>query len=254
MTAAHQTLVAKQFGAHASAYVTSAVHASGEDLDQIAKLAADIKPSRALDLGCGGGHVSFALSPHCKEVVAYDLSHEMLGVVSLEAGKRALGNIVTHQGRVEALPFPDASFDLVATRYSVHHWHDVPKAFAEAKRVLRPGGRAIFADNTSPGVPLFDTWLQAIELLRDPSHVRGYTVAEWTRLLGDAGFVPNTVVTRRKRLEFAPWITRLATPPVFVQAIKALHAVMPKEAAAYFELEADGSFTFDTMTIEATRR
>ncbi len=252
MTAAHQTLVAKQFGAHAAAYVTSAVHAFGEDLDQIAKFAAAIKPARALDLGCGGGHVGFTLAPHCGEVVAYDLSDDMLGVVAHEAVNRKLANIVTQQGRVEALPFPDASFDLVATRYSVHHWHDVPKAFAEARRVLHPGGRAIFADNTSPAVPLFDTWLQTIELLRDPGHVRGYTVAEWMRLLGDADFIPNAVVTRRKRLEFGPWITRLATPAVHVQAIRALHAAMPKEVAAYFELEPDGTFTFDTMTVEAT--
>lgn len=252
MTAAHQTLVAKQFGAHAAAYVTSATHAFGEDLDQIAKFAGEIKPARVLDLGCGGGHVSFALAPHCSEVVAYDLSDDMLGAVAHEAGNRKLTNLVTQQGRVEALPFPDASFDLVATRYSVHHWHDVPKAFAEARRVLRPGGRALFADNTSPAVPLFDTWLQTIELLRDPGHVRGYTIAEWMRLLGDAGFVPNSVVTRRKRLEFGPWIARLATPPVQVQAIRALHAAMPKEVAAYFELEADGTFTFDTITVEAT--
>ena len=157
MTAAHQTLVANQFGAQANAYVTSAVHAFGEDLDQIGKLAAEIKRARALDLGCGGGHVSFTLAPHCGEVVAYDLSVDMIGAVAREAANRKLTNIVTQQGRVEALPFPDASFDLVATRFSVHHWHDVPKAFAEARRVLRPQGRAIFVDTTAPNVPLYDT-------------------------------------------------------------------------------------------------
>lgn len=73
-TANQQALVAAQFGPRAEAYVTSAVHAQGEDLNRIAGWAAARRPARALDLGCGGGHVAFALSPHAGEVIAYDLS------------------------------------------------------------------------------------------------------------------------------------------------------------------------------------
>lgn len=251
-TKTHDSNVTAQFGPRAAAYVASAVHAAGEDLKQIAALAAARKPARGLDLGCGGGHVSFNVAPYAKELVAYDLSADMLGAVVKEAANRNLANIVTQQGSVEAIGFADASFDFVASRYSAHHWHNVQAGLKEARRVLAPGGIAVFADTSTSGSALIDTHLQAIELLRDPSHVRNYAVAEWTAFLKAAGFTPGAPTMRRVRLDFATWIARMATPEVHVKAIRALQASMPREVADYFELESDGSFTIDSMTIEAT--
>ena len=242
-------LVAKQFGPRAAAYVASAVHAQGEDLNELTALAQAHKFGRALDLGCGGGHVSFALAPHAGEVVAYDLSEEMLAAVAAETKARGLANLVTRQGTVEALPFEDASFDFVATRYSAHHWHDVPRALGEARRVLRPGGRALFMDVIAPEAPLLDTFLQTVEMLRDPSHVRDYSVREWTAMLRAAGFTPDEPVCRRVRLDFASWIARMQTPKLQADAILALMAQMPTEVGAHFAIEADGSFTIDTMSL-----
>lgn len=58
---------------------------------------------------------------------------------------------------------------MVISRYSAHHWHDVPQALREVQRVLKPGGKFILMDITSPGRPVLDIWLQTIEVLRDPS-------------------------------------------------------------------------------------
>ena len=66
-----------------------------------------------------------------------------------------------------------------------------------------------------------------------------------------AGFAPGEPVLRRLRLEFASWIARIATPALNAEAIRALQKGMPRDVADYFELEGDGSFTFDTLTIEA---
>lgn len=248
---AHETLVAEQFGARAAAYVASAVHASGEDLDQAAALARAWRPARALDLGCGGGHLAFHLAPHAGAVVAYDLSAEMLEAVAGVAASRGLANLSTRQGAVEALPFADASFDLVASRYSAHHWRDVGAALREARRVLAPGGHALFMDAITPGRALVDTWLQSLELLRDPSHLRNYTEAEWRQALGRAGFAPGQATHRRVRLDFASWVKRMSTPESHVQAIRSLQARAPREVAEHFAIEPDGSFMLDTMTIEA---
>lgn len=248
----HEARVATQFGPRAAAYVASAVHASGEDLVQIAERARVERPLRALDLGCGGGHVSFAMAPHAGEVVAFDLSTDMLDAVIKEAGARELANIVPRQGSVERLPFADGAFDLLACRYSAHHWRHVGVGLGEARRVLARGGAAVFADSVSPGVPLLDTHLQAIELLRDPSHVRDYSTVEWVEFLRVAGFAPGTPVMRRVRLEFASWVARMATPEDNVRAIRALQRSMPRDVADYFALEDDGSFTIDAMTVEAS--
>ena len=74
----------------------------------------------------------------------------------------------------------DGAFDFLACRYSAHHWRDLDAGLRQARRVLRPNAAAVFIDAVSPGAPLLDTHLQAVELLRDTSHVRDYSVAEWT--------------------------------------------------------------------------
>lgn len=247
-----ENLVAAQFGPQAAAYVASAVHAEGEDLKQLAALVAGRRDARALDLGCGGGHVSFHLAPEVGQVTAYDLSAEMLAAVSATARQRGLANIVTRQGVVEALPFGAAEFDLVASRFSAHHWQDWAAGLREARRVLKPEGHAVFIDTVSPGTGVRDTYFQAIELLRDPSHVRNRTVAEWQEALSAAGFVPGTVTRRRLRLDFAAWVARMRTPELHVQAIRSLQKRMSLEALDYFATEPDGSFTIDVAMIDAS--
>jgi SAM-dependent methyltransferase len=248
----HDLNVTAQFGPRAAAYVTSAVHAAGEDLKHIADLAAACKPARALDLGCGGGHVSFHVAPYAQTLVAYDLSADMLHAVVKEAAQRKLSNITPQQGSVEKLPFADASFDFVASRYSAHHWHDVRAGIREAKRVLAPGGVAGFADIVTSPSALIDTHLQAMELLRDPSHVRDYSVAEWIGFLKEAGFTPSAPTLHKVRIDFGTWIARMATPEVNVNAIRALQGSLPRDVADYFQLEPDGSFLFESMTVSAT--
>ncbi|MCJ2059119.1 class I SAM-dependent methyltransferase [Methylobacterium sp. J-048] len=247
----HAGHVVDQFGAQASAYVTSAVHAAGADLDRIGALIRTMPGARVLDLGCGGGHVAFAAAAAGAAVTAYDLSGEMLAAVTAEAGRRGLDRVETRQGAAEALPFPDAAFDAVLTRYSAHHWRDVPAALAEARRVLKPEGLMVVCDAVAPEEPLLDTHLQAVELLRDPSHVRDYRVSEWRTMLAAAGFAPGQALASRPRMEFSSWIARMRTPEIHVAAIRALQTAAAVEVTRHFSIEADGSFLLDSVLIEA---
>ena len=248
----HVDLVARQFGDRADAYLTSAVHAAGADLDRLAAIVAGRPGSQVLDLGCGGGHVSFRAVAYASRVVAYDLSGDMLKVVARTAAERGLDRLEVRQGAAESLDFPDASFDIVLSRYSAHHWRDVPAAMAEARRVLKPGGILSIADVVAPADPLLDTFLQAIEVLRDPSHVRDYSMAEWERMLAGAGFSLTGSAIHRVRLEFASWTARMDTPSVRADAVRSLQGAVGAEARAHFAVEADGSFTMDTAVIEAS--
>ncbi|QBE64939.1 class I SAM-dependent methyltransferase [Pseudoduganella lutea] len=249
----HNDIVDSQFSPQAHAYLTSAVHASGEDLARMASLAGGRPDAVALDMGCGGGHVTFHLAPLVGKVVACDISEPMLRVVAGEADRRGFGNVVTKCSAAEALPCPDGAFDVAATRYSAHHWRDVPAGLAQMHRVLKPGGMAVFMDVISPGVPLLDTWLQSLELLRDPSHVRNASLDEWRAALTTAGFVVGEVTQYRLRLEFASWIERMKTPEAHVAAIRSLQRRAGPEVTDYFAIEEDGSFTVDTMLIACER-
>ena len=251
MTESVHSLVAKQFGPRAAAYVASAVHAKGEDLDALSAFAQKGGFAAALDLGCGGGHVSFTLAPLVGAVTAYDLSQDMLAAVAREAAARGFGNVSTRQGTVEALPFTDASFDLVATRYSAHHWFYVPRALAEAHRVLKPGGMLTVMDAVAPDSVVCDTFVQSIEMLRDPSHVRDYSVDQWLAMLREAGFAPEQPVRRRIRLDYASWIARMQTPKVQADAIRALMQQAAAEVRQHFAIEPDGSFMLDTFSVAA---
>ncbi|SON53722.1 putative methyltransferase YcgJ [Hartmannibacter diazotrophicus] len=243
-------LIDAQFGERAAVYVTSAVHAAGADLERIAAVAAEVRPGFAIDLGTGGGHVAYGIAPFSGTVVACDLSSEMLAVVAETAAARGISNIETRACDVAALPFEDASADFVASRFSAHHWTDLDAALREARRVLKPEARAAFSDTMAPSTPLFDTHLQSIELLRDPSHVRNRTVAEWAASLAAAKLTVQAVSTGRIRLEFSSWIARMRTAESHVAAIRSLQASASKEVRDWLGLEADGSFCLDTAVFE----
>lgn len=249
----HKNAVDRQFGEQANAYLTSAVHAQGKDLQRLAQLLEPHAGARLLDLGCGAGHASFTAAARVAQVVAYDLSAQMLAVVEQAAAEKGLNNIQLQQGVAESLPFEDAGFDLVISRYSAHHWHDVGQALREVRRVLKPGGRAIFMDVVSPGHPLLDIYLQTVEVLRDTSHVRNYAPGEWLTLLTEAGLVVREVTSDRLMLEFGSWVTRMRTPAHFVTAIRALQQSVSQEVAAHFAIQPDGTFTSDIMMFEVTK-
>lgn len=249
----HEALVGAQFGSRAGAYLTSAVHAQGADLEALAALVHGQPEAHVLDLGCGAGHVSFAVSPHVRSVVACDLSAEMLDVVGRAAAARGFDNLLTKQGVAERLPFADGAFDGVLSRYSAHHWRDFDAGLREAARVLRPGGMVGIVDSVSVGSALLDTWLQAVELLRDPSHVRSRSRSEWDDAMVRAGLLPGVVRPFRIRLDFAVWIERMRTPPVRADAIRSLQALASDSVTRHFAIEADGSFCIDVALFEAVK-
>lgn len=250
----HSSIVQREYDGRAHAYLQSAVHAEGADLAFMAEQVGQRPEAVVLDMGCGGGHVSFRLAPCVAQVVAYDLAPRMLQVVSEEAARRGLSNIVTRQGAAESLPESSASFDVVVTRYSAHHWGDMAAGLRQMHRVLKPGGLALFADLLSPAHPLCDTWLQSMELLRDSTHVRNARMDEWVRMLETTGFAVQQIRTHRLPLAFGAWVARTQTPPVQVAALRALQQSASQEVRAYFELQEDGSFSADTGVFAAVKR
>jgi ubiquinone/menaquinone biosynthesis C-methylase UbiE len=246
-TTRHQ-FAAEHYNERATDYVTSAVHSSGADLEQIEAAMRGRDTARVLDLGCGGGHVSYCTAPHVAEVVACDPTPSMLEAVSATAAARGLANIRVQLAAAEHLPFPDASFDAVLCRFTAHHWHDMEAGLRQARRVLKPGGAGWFIDPLASADRFFDTHLQTIEMLRDPSHVRNYSVAEWVAALSRAGFAIEDITMRVLRMEFPVRNARTRTPPVHEAAIRALQQGGPAGLHEHFAIGEDGSFNLETAT------
>ena len=148
----------------------------------------------------------------------------------------------------ESLPFPDASFDVVLCRFTAHHWQDMEAGLRQARRVLKPGGQAIFIDTVAPADRVLDTHLQAVEMLRDASHVRNYSVAEWVAALSRSRFAIEGITIRRLRMEFPVWIARTRTSPEHASVIRSLQATAPGIVQDYFGVAKDGSFDLEAAT------
>lgn len=249
-----QELTVNQFGSNAQYYLASEVHSKGADLEQVVAVARQMPAVRALDLGCGAGHVAYALARGgADRVVAYDPSSEMLSVVAREALSRGHGAIETMVGAAESLPFDDGCFDLVVTRYSAHHWANVPGALEQCARVIATGGRLIVIDAVAPEVPLLDTSLQVIDFLRDASHVRNYRISEWCAMQRAAGFAETSVRSWKTSIEFPSWIARIGTPPPRVAALRTVIPALPCEVRDYFRVTDGFSFEFDTAWITCAK-
>ena len=256
-TSDQRSHVQQRFGDVAANYRLSRVHAAGPDLDGMLSKAALGAGARVLDAGCGAGHTALAFAPHAERVIACDFTPAMLRQVTTLAAERGARNINPQLADVDNLPFGSDSFDLVASRYSAHHWLHPQQALAEFRRVLRSRGSLLISDIMASEDYAQDTFLQAIELLRDPSHVRDYRISEWRALMSRAGFRPELVMRFDLRLHFATWTHRMKTPRANADMILALFDGAADDIRAAFQLPArisgeDFSFVIPGAVIRGT--
>jgi SAM-dependent methyltransferase len=236
--------IQQQFGAVAANYVTSAVHAQGSDLPILVAATGARGDELALDLGTAVGHTAFALAPKVGRVIGVDLTAEMLALARRLAAERRIANAAFVRADVTVLPFLDRAFDLVTSRYSAHHYAHPERMAREVARVLRPGGHFVLADTVAPEDPALDTFINAVELLRDRSHVRDHTVRQWQGLLADAGLTSEVVHAWDLRLDFADWVARMHTPLNAVALLRSLLLDAPSAAREAFHIDPTGPLSF----------
>jgi ubiquinone/menaquinone biosynthesis C-methylase UbiE len=165
-----------------------------------------------LDVACGPGIVTAALAASVREVVALDLTPEMLEKARQRCGERGLANVAFEQGSATALPFADAAFDGVVTRLSIHHFAEARRVLDEIFRVLKPGGTFALADVVSSETPQDSELQNAIEVLRDPSHVRMLPASALAALVAGPGFAIERQATWDQRREFEEWAAIVRDP------------------------------------------
>ncbi len=264
----NKSLVQQQFGPHAAAYVASAPHATGSSLARLVEVL-DLQPTwRVLDVATGAGHTAAAVAPHVASVIASDLTPEMLAEADKLARAKGLANVTTALADAEALPFADATFDLVTCRIAAHHFPDVARFISQAQRVLKANGVLALVDNISPdalSTPGFTTAELAdaveayndFESLRDPSHVRCLTVEAWHAGLAQAGLVVEHSEILPKPMQFRAWVERQHVPAAIVARLDAiLHGGEPALTAFLRPSQQAGEvwFCLDEVLLVARKR
>jgi ubiquinone/menaquinone biosynthesis C-methylase UbiE len=183
----HHELILDQFTRQATPFSTAQPIADANALRMIVDAAAPRPGDTVLDVACGGGLVVCAFAPHVRHATGIDMTPAMLDRARLLAAEKGIGNVTWEQGDVAHLPYPDGTFDVVVTRFSMHHFLDPLAVLREMTRVVAPGGRVVVVDMYAPDDPTKAAAWNRAERLRDPSHVRCLTLSELQRLFPAAG-------------------------------------------------------------------
>lgn len=217
----------ERFGPRANGYRESELHAHGPDLELLLGGLDPHPTERALDVATGGGHVALALARLGADVDACDLTPEML-----ETAERLLADNECSArfavGEATDLPYADDTFDIVTCRIAAHHFPDAQLFFNEVARVLRPGGRFGFQDQTLPPEGPSAVLTDAFERTRDPSHNQAYNFVGWQTLISRAGLEVVHAELVDKRHSFAEWTARQDCSAETVAELEQIMAEAPE--------------------------
>jgi len=214
--------VREEFARQADSLSVAPAFTDAEVLEKIRAATGPTRTMRILDLGCGPGIVSAALAPYAKEIVAFDLTPEMLEKARQRCQAAGLSNVRFELGPAENLPFPDGSFDAVVTRLTIHHFPDPRQVLEEIVRATRSAGKVIVADVVSAEDADEAALHNALEILRDPSHLQMLSASGILGLITAAGLRVTATSTWEMQREFGEWI-RITNAP---ERAKPLFTVM----------------------------
>lgn len=184
---AHNDNIVDQFTRQAVPFSTAPAIRDAQALQLLVEAAGTVTDDTVLDVACGPGLVACAFAAVARHVTGIDLTPAMLDRARQLAGEKQVTNVTFQVGDVIHLPFADASFSIVVSRFAFHHFRDPGAVLVEMKRVCRPGGRVVVADLTASSDPAKAEAFHRMEILRDPSHARALTLVELRGLFARAG-------------------------------------------------------------------
>jgi SAM-dependent methyltransferase len=249
--------VTAQFGPGAAAYVASAGHAAGPDLEQLLTWGRRRGAVRVLDVATGGGHTALAFSRFTPSVVAVDLTVPMLQAARSFMAAQGAPGIRLLAADVDALPFRDGTFGTVTCRLAAHHFPALLPPLREVARVLRAGGSFLVQDIRGHDDEEAAGFITEVERRRDPSHVRAFRQLEWTAFLRAAGLTVMDEAVLSGRRDWTDWTGRARMTAEARADLERFVLDAPARCREAFDFEVDGgrivSFSDRLLLLRADR-
>jgi len=242
-----------QFGKQAEAYAKGNIFVDVVHLSEVVKKSGVREDHSVLDIATGAGFLAIEFAKKADTVIGCDLTRNMLLKACEKEKTLGLQNTGFLLSDVEALPFPDESFDIVSCRFAFHHFPDPHKALLEMKRVCRD--RIVFVDGVSSEDIDKSIFHNRIEKMRDPSHVRIYALSEIEKMFNEAGADITDITHWEIPQDFEEWMKRAGTQEEQKRIIEQLmlQSLDGDRTELQVKLE-DGrlGFTYDTVILIAT--
>ncbi len=195
-----------EFTRQAEGLARAAVFRSHAILERIARAVAARPESRILDAACGPGLVSAHLARDGSDLVGIDLTAEMARRARMRARDENATRARFAIAAAEELPFYDGSFDRIVARLSLHHFASPGAVLREFERVLAPSGRLVIADVVSSEDGREAAEHNALEQLRDPSHMRMLPRSELVARIRSVGLGVEIAEAWSEPRELDEWV------------------------------------------------
>lgn len=209
----HKAVVRQEFTQQAQAYAANPLIKSA---DRLASLVQAVRPQpgmRVLDVATGPGYVAAAFAEAGCEVVGLDLTPAPLELAEQMRKERGLTNLHFQLGDAEHLPFAEQTFDIVVSRYALHHCEDPQLVLAEMARVCHLQGTVVIQDLIVSEFPARGAYQNRFEQIRDTSHTRALPLSELLALFTTCGLETETVFTDRQAMPLEAWLENAHTSP-----------------------------------------
>jgi ubiquinone/menaquinone biosynthesis C-methylase UbiE len=224
----HQQLVREEFSRQAEAMTHAPAFSADAVLSRFKALIAPKASGVMLDLACGPGILLASLASTMRLNVGVDLTPKMIQIARAKCPAAGLANTRFVESFAEQLPFATAAYDCVVTRLSIHHFLDPLIVLREVKRILKPDGVLAIADLISSNDPTEARLHNALEQLRDPSHIRMLPENELLTVVTEAGFRVVSTDHWLQQRHFGEW----AAIVEHARSLKALEVAMRTMAEA----------------------
>jgi len=235
-----RTRLREQFGRAPIEYSISPSHSDPIMLQRMSTMLELTSSDCALDIATGSGHTALQLAQNFSQVVAFDVTPEMLRETRANALAKAKEHVRPVLGDAVSLPFSDGAFNVVTCRIAPHHFPNLDATLKETARVLCPGGKFYVLDCSAPDDPEALAFIDEIEKLRDPSHVALYPPQRWLKSLAAVALKVKNIKLLPRRYDLFSWLDRARTTE------RARHLIFRKIArraprvAEFFRADLDG--------------